>query len=375
MKILVLGKFYPPVRGGIETHLQDLARAIGSTHDVTVLVHHEGRETIEERVDGVRLIRAGTLLRPLNQPISPAMLWLVRTLHPDVVHLHFPNAWSSLALLATGGRQPLIISHHADILGREPARSLVVLGYRQLARRARVVVVSRRNNHRCSAHLQALPLREVREIPFCAEPSPFAAEPGFVDEANALRRSHFGDKRVAIFVGRLVAYKGADQMIAALQPTPLLRLVVVGGGPLDGALRAQARALGVDDRIFFTGACDERTKQLWLAASDFLILPSTTIAEAFGIVQIEAMLWSKPVLTTNLPSGVPEVGEPNETSLVVPPSDVVALAEAMRRLTNDVDLCGRLGAAGFERARKLFSFERFTRNCLELYSDAVRRPG
>jgi rhamnosyl/mannosyltransferase len=298
------------------------------------------------------------------------MISLVRGIKPDLIHLHAPNGWTALTVLLAGGRRPLIISHHADILGREPARSLVMAGYRHLARRARAIVVSMSNNFTYSADLKGIPTPPT-VIPYCVEPSPFAGEPGFADEALALRRGRFGDSPVAIFLGRLVPYKGADRMVEALVSTPDLNIVVVGSGPLREALEAQARNLGVADRLLVTGACDERTKNLWLAASDFMILPSVTIAEAFGIVQVEAMLWSKPVLTTDLPSGVPQVGEHGVTSLVVPPGDVAALAAAMRLLSTDAPLRERLGRAGLQRARTLYSVDRFRQTLLDLYARAA----
>lgn len=369
MKILVLGKFYPPVLGGIETHIRDLARTIGREHEMTFLVHNQGRETVEEYVDGIRLIRAGTIFTALNQPVSPATISLVREIEHDVIHLHAPNAWAAFALLLSGSRRPLIVSHHADIIGREPARSLVMIGYRNLVRRAKAVMVSQPNNLACSHDLRGLPITPA-VIPYCVEPSPFADEAGFQAEAEAMRNTRFGNHRLAIFVGRLVPYKGADRMIAALALTPDLRLVIVGDGPLRPALEAQAATLGVADRLVITGRCDERTKNLWLAASDFMILPSVTIAEAFGIVQVEAMLWGKPIVATNLPSGVPQVAEEGVSSLVTPPGDVSALAEAMNHLAAEPETCRRMGEAGRLRALDLYNEARFRQAYLDLYERA-----
>jgi glycosyltransferase involved in cell wall biosynthesis len=369
-KLLILGKFYPPVHGGIETHVQDLTQAVSSDYDVRVVVHHTGRETVTETKDGAELVRAGTSMSLMSQPISPDYVRAVRQFEPDLVHLHAPNVWACAALRLAGLRAPLVVTHHCDIVGREPLRSGVMVLYRDLVRRARDVIVTQPNNHTCSADLKGLALRPT-VTPYCLEEPAFAREPGFQDEAKALRRERFGDRPVAVFIGRLVPYKGADQMIAALAETPDLGIVIVGDGPLRDVIQAQAERLGVANRLLIIGGVDERTKNLWLAASDFMILPSVTIAEAFGIVQIEAMLWRKPVLTTDLPSGVPQVGVHGETSLVVPPSDVPALAEAMRRLATDATLRERLGAAAQARARELYSVDRFRQNILAVYERAL----
>lgn len=374
MKLLILGKYYAPVRGGIETHTRDLALAVAPHHEVRVLVHNEGPDTVVERVDGVELVRVGTVARPLKQPISPDVFRYIRDFEPDVIHVHAPNIWATLAALVAGGKARIVVTHHADIVGREPVRSAALVLYRALVRRSAALIVSASNNAAFSRDLKGVTV-PARAIPFCLEPSPFAEEPGFADAARALRTATFGDRPVAVFIGRLVPYKGADRLIAALAAAPDVGAVIIGAGPLEAALRAQATAIGAADRVHFAGPCDDRTKTLWLAACDMFVLPSVTTAEAFGIVQIEAMLLGKPVITTDLPSGVPQVGQDGETSLVVPPGDVPALANAIQRLAADPVLRERLGQAGLSRARDLYSVEHFNRTMLNLYEDvtAVRR--
>jgi rhamnosyl/mannosyltransferase len=373
LKLLILGKYYAPVRGGIETHTRDLALAVGPHHEVRVLVHNEGADSVIERVDGIELIRAGTVARPLKQPISPDVFRHIRDFAPDVIHVHAPNIWATLAALAVGGKARIVVTHHADIVGREPVRSAALVLYRSLVRRSAALVVSASNNQAFSRDLKGVKVA-ARAIPFCLEPSPFADEPGFADAARALRTARFGDRPVAAFVGRLVPYKGADRLIAALAAAPGVGAVIIGGGPSETALKRQAQALGVDDRIHFAGSCDDRTKALWLAACDMFVLPSVTAAEAFGIVQIEAMLWGKPVIATNLPSGVPQVGQDGETCLIVPPGDVPALAGAIGRLAKDPTLRDQLGQAGLSRARDLYSTERFNRAMLDLYDEVAAAP-
>ncbi len=366
MKLLILGKYYAPVRGGIETHTRDLALAAAEDFEVRVLVHNDGPQTVVEQVDGVELVRAGTIARPLKQPISPAVFRYVRDFAPDIIHLHAPNVWATLAAAVGGAKARLVITHHADIVGREPVRSAALVLYRNLVRRSDALVVSASRNFKFSRDLRGVDV-EPSIIPFCLPRPEFADETGFLAEAAALKRQVFGDRPVAAFVGRLVPYKGVSVLLDALAKVPESAAVLVGAGPLEATLRSQAERLGLQDRIHFAGACDDRTKALWLAACDMFVLPSITSAEAFGIVQVEAMLFGKPIITTWLPSGVPEVGIPGETSLVVPPADTQALADAIRSLSEDPDLGRRLGRAGLARAEDIYSPETFRRSVLELY--------
>ena len=122
-----------------------------------------------------------------------------------------------------------------------------------------------------------------------------------------------------LFAGRLVPYKGVDVLLRAMA-TVDARLVVVGDGPLRGALEAQARAT-CGGRVTFAGTVADDELTALYHACDVFVLPSVTRAEAFGMVQIEAMACGKPVVSTSVASGVPWVNQHHETGLIVPPGD------------------------------------------------------
>ena len=125
--------------------------------------------------------------------------------------------------------------------------------------------------------------------------------------------------------------------------------MIVGDGPLRGALETTVRGLGLGDRVQFTGEVRDDERLAWLHACDALVLPSTTRQEAFGMVQLEAMLCGRPVVSTDLPTGVPWVNVHGETGLVVRAGDAASLRGALDRLVADPDLRQALGAG---RARE-----------------------
>ncbi|MGH9372502.1 MAG: sugar transferase, partial [Vicinamibacterales bacterium] len=94
----------------------------------------------------------------------------------------------------------------------------------------------------------------------------------------------------------------------------------------------------------------------------------------FGLVQLEAMARGKPVISTRLPTGVPWVNVDGVTGLTVSPGDVAALRDALRRLTGDVDLARRLGAAARQRYLDEFSRPRMIAKTQSMYSDVLREP-
>ena len=136
-------------------------------------------------------------------------------------------------------------------------------------------------------------------------------------------------------------------------------------------LKQAARELGVSDRVVFTGRLSEEEMLAHYHACDVFCLPSVEKAEAFGVVQIEAMLCKKPVVCFDLKNGVTYVNQHMQTGLVVPLRDVEALAEALRELQEKPALRLKLGRQGRKRAIREFSKESTRRRMLALYRSIV----
>ena len=126
-----------------------------------------------------------------------------------------------------------------------------------------------------------------------------------------------------LFVGRLVWYKGLDILLKAFAQMKYKNctLTIVGGGPLEQELHDLAKKLGLKN-VIFTGMISEEEKVKHIEKCDFLVLPSISKAEAFALVQIEAMAFGKPVINTALPSGVPCVSINGVTGLTVQPGSL-----------------------------------------------------
>jgi glycosyltransferase involved in cell wall biosynthesis len=165
-------------------------------------------------------------------------------------------------------------------------------------------------------------------------------------------------------VGRLVPKKGFAGLIAALAKLPGdldWRLRQVGGGPLKDALMAQARALGIAERIAWLGAKPQDEVLAEYRGADLFVL-NCRIAEdgdrdGLPNVLMEAQSQRLPVISTAMPA-IAELVVDGETGSLVPPDDAAALAQAIERLLRDPALRARYGAAGFERVHALFSATR-----------------
>jgi rhamnosyl/mannosyltransferase len=177
---------------------------------------------------------------------------------------------------------------------------------------------------------------------------------------------------ILLAVGRLVYYKGFEVLIRALQHiAPPTTLLIIGEGPMERRLQAQINALGFGDRIHLLGnVADPRP---YYQACDLFVLASIAPNEAFGIVQLEAMACGKPVINTQLNSGVPYVSRHGETGLTVPPGDVGALARAINQLLADSALRGNLGEAGRRRVGTEFREDSMLDRILAIYTQIAIR--
>lgn len=176
-----------------------------------------------------------------------------------------------------------------------------------------------------------------------------------------------------VAVGRLSPEKGQAGLLEALatlrdRGVPSL-LTLVGDGPEEEALRARARALGIEVLVHFAGRLDERSTLTAIANADVLALPS--FMEGLPVVLMEAMALGVPVVATRV-AGIPELVRDSETGLLFDPADWRGLADAIAALA-DRGLRARLAAAGRRRIEEEFAIGRAVAPLSALF--AARQPG
>jgi len=183
------------------------------------------------------------------------------------------------------------------------------------------------------------------------------------------RRAAAGEGTV-LFVGVLRPYKGVDVLLRAMARVKA-KLVVVGRGPNRLELAGLAARLGISNRVSFLGEVSESERRILLHSCDVFVLPSIDNREAFGIAQLEAMACGRPVIASDLPTGVRFVNKNQMTGLLVPPGDSDALAAALQRLLGDERLRQTLGNAAKRRAELEFSADRMVRRVQQVYEEVL----
>lgn len=385
MRVLHIGKYFPPFAGGIENFQFDLmaaCSALGIESAALVHDHCRGMHTRQdsfpmERGNDLRITRAPTWGRLLYAPVSPAfglvMQRILNDLAPDVLHVHMPNLSAFWLLLNRRLSVPIIVHWHADVLTEGVSMTLAAAyrAYRPfeqalLARADRIIATSH-------AYLDASPaLRNWKAkcviVPLGLAPERLSAVPRDVHlpswkESDALK---------LIIVGRLTAYKGHLNLVEAVHRVPGVELMIVGEGEEKARIQAAAQAGPRRSSIRLAGFLDDPSRNRLIMDSDLLCLTSLDRGEAFGLVLIEAMGLGKPALVTDIPgSGVSHLVEKDVTGFKVPPGNVEALAAHLTMARNMRHRLGDMGRAARSRFEREFHIEPVANQIVGLYRELL----
>jgi glycosyltransferase involved in cell wall biosynthesis len=282
----------------------------------------------------------------------------ISSFRPELVHTHLVHADVFGALAA--GATPLVSTKHNDDPFRSGPFRFVE---RALARRARAVIAITHALARFTVDRVGVPRDKVTVVHYGLDELPrgWSANPALELPASA---------RVLLSVGRLAPQKGHDVTVRAFarvrQSAPDAVLVILGEGPERGRLDALGRELALGESFRLPGRAGDIAA--WLQRAELIVHAARW--EGFGLVLLEAMLASLPLVATRV-SAIPEIVADGETGVLVPPDEPGALALALGDLLREPDRARRLGEAGLARARAEFSVERMTRATVDVYRRAL----
>lgn len=374
LRVLHVGKFYPPVPGGMETFLADLIAAQRAQGiDAAAIVHGQPESDDPEWLVRVP-VQAQLVFAPIALGFRAALARAIRRFQPDVLHLHMPNNAVFWALtLPAAQRLPWVVHWHSDVVCRRIDLRAAYVLYRPfeqavLERAARIIVTSppyleaseplRPWRHKCTA----VPLGLKHDVP--------AVAPGATAEARVA-----GRPLQLLAIGRLAYYKGLDTLIRAAAAVRHVELRIAGDGELRQRLEALIRSVtpvGRAPSIRLLGRVNEDTKRQLLQQCDVVCLASCERTEAFGVVLLEAMQFGRPCLVSDLHgSGMPWLLSQAGCGLLATPGSVDAWQKAIERLRNEPALRRRLGNAGHAALMERFSIDAAARGISEAYAVAL----
>ncbi len=379
LRVLHLGRFFhQPPASGIERHVATLLKALAQQCEAHNLVAGNHAKGDRLQVDGYCVHLAPCFGVLASTAVSPTLPYWARRLHAhhrfDLVHLHFPDPLSHLAAVMLPAKLPKVVTWHSDIVRQKTLLTFYKPALQRFMSGVNAVIAACDAVFAHSCLLGTVPQDRRHVIELGLEYAGFD-DPVVANKALQLRQALPTGKAVILSVGRHVYYKGIEYLIEAMTRLPEACLVLVGSGPLTEGWRQLAVQRGVSDRIRFVGAVDDVCLRAWYQACDVFCLPSTEPAETFGQVQLEAMACGKPVVSTRLGTCVEYVNQDGLTGFVIPPRDVSALTDALRRLIEHPSLRQDMGLRGRARARGLFSTERMASATLQLYEHILANKG
>lgn len=355
-RIRVLQVITRLVRRGASRHVIDLARSLDpGRFEVEILAGrwepYEGSLWEEAEATGLRLYRVESLQRAIS-PVADAkafraILKIMRRGNYDIVHTHISKSGLLGRLAARRVGVPVVVHTYHGMVGELDGAGPVPRVLRGCER------CCARMTDGCIAISQRVSeqLAEAR----ITSPGQCTVIHNGIDLEFYHRRA-VGPRPAQLpacspvigTVGSLTREKGTEDLLQAAvtlcRDHPDLTVCIVGDGPLRGALEAQAQALGIAERVVFSGVVED--VRPWIGSFDVLVMPSRS--EGMPLTLVETMALGCPIVATSV-GGIREaVGD---AALIVEGGDPVGLAEAVGRALADRALGCRLAQAGIERAQ------------------------
>ncbi|HEV2054703.1 MAG TPA: glycosyltransferase family 4 protein [Methylomirabilota bacterium] len=353
----------------------------GETYERELLIHLAGLGVVNELIlarhkrvpAGVAnlVVHRLPIARGLRWPVAalafpPAIARVYRKTLFDLLRVHSLRYVGPAALLARWlyRLDVPIVSHHHHL---DPSPLNPLIERRVLQASERIVTVSEFSKRQLASAL-GIPAERIEVVPNGVDEK-FVPAPG---GAALKARYGLGDGPVALFLGGLKPRKNLPFLlhvwrdVAAARPEATL--VIAGDGPLGGAVRRQAEAMGLGLRVVFTGRLPEADKVAHYNLADIFLFPSAL--EGFGLAVGEAMSCGLPVIASD-EGALPELVAHGQGGFVCRGGDRAAFVEATLRLLDQPELRRRLGAFNRERVDRHFRWPRAARRVLDIYVEVV----
>jgi rhamnosyl/mannosyltransferase len=372
MRILhVYRTFFPDTQGGLEEVIRQICSGTGALgaecRVFTTTKSNDGPRDVEMPEARVVRIRESFEIASCNVALSAFSDFREQAEWADLIHYHFPWPFADVLNLYAPKQKRRVITYHSDIVRQK----LLLKLYSPLMRRFlssmdRIVCTS--PNYFATSDTLSSFADKVEIIPIGLERATY---PEVSDKELSEVRAKFGDN-FFLFVGVLRYYKGLHLLLDAIQGAPF-KVVIVGSGPTESQLQAQAKTLGVKN-VVFAGQVNEKTKVALFQLSKCIVFPSYLRSEAFGVTLLEGAMFARPLISTEVGSGTSHVNVHDETGLVIAPGSAKALRKAMDQIHSRPEMAKLMGIRAERRFKRLFNGSLMASRYAQLYSTVLGQP-
>lgn len=362
MRIAQIICAFPPYKGGMGNSVYYFSRGLAALgHEITVFTPAYPRraDLPEGDPSDIVVVRLTPLVSSGNAAVMPQLLWRLKGY--DAIHLHYPFYGSAGFVALRKLLRPsmrVVLYYHMDTRATG-VKGAVFWTYSRVIlpvvlRQAERITCSTFDyvvNSDAGGYYKRHPWK-FAEVPFGVDNEKFRPGP-----------EHAAGEKVILFVGALIRqnyFKGLENLMLAfkrIRDRINCRLMVVGRGDMEEQYRSLVDELGISAGVDFVTNADDRRLVECYQSCDVMVLPSTDMSEAFGIVLLEAMACAKPVVASDLP-GIRSVFEDGKHGLLVAPGDVDDLADKISTLISDEETARRFGKAGRELVEARYTWSR-----------------
>lgn len=368
MKVLQVNKLYYPFIGGVEKVVYDIADQLKDKVDMEILVCNTDNRNQVEFVNDVKVTRSRSLGIYFSMPVSPNFPLMLKRKKADIYHFHMPFPLGEFSYLLSRPKGKVVATWHSDIVKQKTLLKFYKPFLMKFIERADVILTTSPQMIENSPFLQNVK-EKCRVVPLGIDVKPYIELNEETEKKMQEIKKQHGE-RLVFFLGRLVYYKGVQYLVEAMKNIKG-KLLLAGAGQLEDELKETVKRLNIEDKVVFLGKLKDEELPAYYHACDVFVLPSVASSEAFGLVQLEAMACGKPVVSTNLPTGVPFVNQHRKTGIVVEPMNVEQLAEAVNELLDNEDLRIQYGTYAKNRVLNEFTKEKMAEKILNIYKELL----
>lgn len=369
-KILQLGKFYPLI-GGIEKVEFSLLKGLSSRgiRCDMLCANLDGKDKVIKINDNANLILCNSLTKIFATVISPSMVIKLRKIckEYDIIHIHHPDPMACLALYLSGYKGKVVLHWHSDIIKQKRLLKLFKPLQKWLIKRADIIVGT------SPIYIKESPFLTKVQNKITSIPIAVGDMNCNLDEVNIIKNK-YPNKKIIFSLGRLVEYKGFEYLIEAAKKLGDDYVVLIGGsGPLKEKLNRLIKAYNLEENVKLIGYIKDKDVPNFFCACDIFCFPSIYKTEAFGLVQIESMLFGKPIVATRIPgSGVSWVNKHGVSGLNVPICNSDELANAILYIMSNNDTYMKFSKNARKRYYELFTMDMMIDNNINVYEEILK---
>ncbi|PNH90078.1 glycosyltransferase family 4 protein [Vibrio diazotrophicus] len=369
MKVLqVYRTCYPETSGGVEQVIRFIASGTRILGVETKILTLSDNDVPPYNCEGTEIIPVKKTFEVSSNGFALKLISEFKKLSEwaDIIHYHYPWPSGDLISLFNATRKPCLVTYHSDIVKQKLLKILYKPLENHFLNQVNIIVATSPQYAQTSTNLQKYK-NKVRVIPLAIDeatyPTPLSST---IDQW----RDKVGEG-FFLFVGVLRYYKGLDYLLEAARINNL-PVVIAGDGPERVKIEDYISKHNLDN-VKLVGFISEEDKVALHLLSKAFVFPSHLRSEAFGISLIEAQMYSKPIISSDIGTGSSYVNINDETGLVVPPADSQSFSDAMLKIENNADLCKTFGVNSRARFEQEFTAQRYAQSYVTLYRELLEQ--